>query len=191
VFRNALQKLNNTTDVAADIDAEDVIDNNSDREFLIRNGLDPNLTSELNDFLTTRDNRPRGTDILVKAAVPCFTKISFQIRSETNDTFTAATIAEIKQAVVDAVAAVGFSGQLHASIIDSAVHKYLSGRQAVSKIDMFGRIRRPNGTTAYLRDPTVLTIPNDPARLVTGRTVAFLVSPDDVSVSVAAAGFLS
>jgi len=149
------------------------------------------LIAELNDFLTTRDNRPRGTDILVKAAVPCFTKISFQIRSETNDTFTAATIAEIKQAVVDAVAAVGFSGQLHASIIDSAVHKYLSGRQAVSKIDMFGRIRRPNGTTAYLRDPTVLTIPNDPARLVTGRTVAFLVSPDDVSVSVAAAGFLS
>jgi hypothetical protein len=51
VFRNALQKLNNTTDVAADIDAEDVIDNNSEREFLITNGLDPNLTSELNDFL--------------------------------------------------------------------------------------------------------------------------------------------
>jgi len=149
------------------------------------------LIDELNDFLTTPDNRPRGTDILVKAAVPCFTKISFQIRSETNDTFTDATIANIKQAVVDAVAAVGFSGQLHASIIDSAVHKYLSGRQAVSKIDMFGRIRRPDGTMTYLRDPATLTIPNDPARLITGRTTVFLVSPDDVSVSVAAAGFLS
>jgi hypothetical protein len=149
------------------------------------------LIAELNDFLTTRDNRPRGTDLLIKAAVPCFTKISFQIRTEANDTFTDATIAEIKQAVVDAVATVGFSGQLHASIIDSAVHKYLSGRQAVSKIDMFGRIRRPDGTTVYVRDPAVLTIPNDPARLVTGRTTAFLVGVPDVSVSVVAAGFLN
>jgi len=149
------------------------------------------LVAELNDFLTTRDRRPRGTDILVKAAVPCFTKIAFQIRTETNDTITDATIAEIKQAVVDAAAKVGFSGQLHASIVDSAAHKYLSGRQVVSKIDMFGRIRRPDGSAAYLRDPAVLTIPNDPARLVTGRTTVFLVGVDDVSVSVAAAGFLN
>lgn len=149
------------------------------------------LIAEINDFLTTRDNRPRGTDILVKAAVPCFTKIAFQIRTETSTTISDATIAQIKQSVVDAVATVGFSGQLHASIIDSAVHKYLTGQQAVSKIDMFGQIRRPDGSVAYIRDPAVLTIPNDPARLVTGRTTAFLVSPDDVSVSVAAAGFLN
>ena len=168
-------------------------------------GLVPNVTkayysvrtvgmpviADLHDFLTTRDNRPRGTDILVKAAVPCFTKIEFQIRTETNDSFTATEITAIKQSVVDAVSTVGFSGQLHASIIDSAVHKYLSGRQAVSKIDMFGRIRRPDGSTTYVRDPATLTIPNDPARLVTGRTTAFLVGVDDVSVSVVAAGFLN
>ena len=149
------------------------------------------MIAELNDFLTTRDNRPRGTDILVKAAVPCFTKIEFQIRTETNESFTAAEITAIKQSVVTAVFTVGFSGQLNASIIDSAVHKYLSGRQAVSKIDMFGRIRRPDGSTTYVRDPSTLTIPNDPARLVTGRTTAFLVGVDDVSVSVVAAGFLN
>ena len=149
------------------------------------------IIADLQDFLTTRDNRPRGTDILVKAAVPCFTKISFQIRTETNDSFTAAEITAIKQSVVAAVSTVGFSGQLHASIIDSAVHKYLSGRQAVSKIDMFGRIRRPDGLTVYVRDPAMLTIPNDPARLITGRTTAFLVGADDVSVSVVAAGFLN
>ena len=168
-------------------------------------GLVPNVTkayysvrtvgmpviADLQDFLTTRDNRPRGTDILVKAAVPCFTKIAFQIRTETNDSFTAAEITAIKQSVVTAVSTVGFSGQLHASIIDSAVHKYLSGRQAVSKIDMFGRIRRPDGLTVYVRDPATLTIPNDPARLITGRTTAFLVGADDVSVSVVAAGFLN
>jgi hypothetical protein len=149
------------------------------------------LIGELNDFLTSRDNRPRGTDVLVKAAVPCFTKISFQIRTETNETISADTITAIKQAVVDAVAGVGFSGQLHASLIDKAAHSYLSGRQAVSKIDMFGRIRRPDGTVAYVRDPAILRIPNDPARMVTGRTTAFLVGPDDVSVSTVAAGFLS
>jgi hypothetical protein len=149
------------------------------------------LIGELNDFLTSRDNRPRGTDVLVKAAVPCFTKISFQIRTETNETISADTITAVKQAVVAAVAGVGFSGQLHASLIDKAAHSYLSGRQAVSKIDMFGRIRRPDGTVTYVRDPAILRIPNDPARMVTGRTTAFLVGPDDVSVSTVAAGFLS
>jgi hypothetical protein len=149
------------------------------------------LIGEINDFLTARDSRPRGTDILVKAAVPCFTKIAFQIRTETNDVIADSTLTAIKQAVVDAVAGVGFSGQLHASLIDKAVHGYLSGRQAVGKIDMFGRIRRPDGAVTYIRDPAILRIPDDAARMVTGRTTVFLVGVDDVSVSTAAAGFLS
>lgn len=149
------------------------------------------LVAEINDFLTDREIRARGADILVKAPVPCFTKISFEVLTEASEALSDTTILNIKNAVVAAVSSVGFAGQLNSSLIDKAAHSYLSGRQAVGKIDMFGRIRRPDGQNVYLRDPHRLVIPNDPARLVTGRTTAFLVGPDDVSVTSVTAGFAS
>jgi hypothetical protein len=100
-----------------------------------------------------------------------------------------ATLLKMKTAVVDAISQVGFAGQLHSTVIANAAHKFLVGRQAIGHIDMFGKIRRPDGTYAYLRDGTLLTIPNDATRLVTGRTTAFLVGVDDVSISYGAAGF--
>lgn len=147
------------------------------------------LIGDIHDTLTSRDNRPRATDLLVKAAVPCFTRISFVIKTESNETISDATITNIKKAVVAAVNNVGFSGRLHASLISTAAHKFLTGRQAIGEIDMFGRIRRPDGTYAYLRNGVALTVPNDPTRLVTGRTVIFTTDVDNVSISYEAAGF--
>jgi hypothetical protein len=95
----------------------------------------------------------------------------------------------MKDAIVAAVANVGFSGQLHASTISGAVHKFLSGRQAVHDIDMFGQIRRPDGKTVFLRDNVLLTIPFDPGRLVTGRTTAFLVGVNDIEITPVTAGY--
>jgi hypothetical protein len=43
------------------------------------------LIAELQDFLSSRDVRARAADVLVRAAVPCFTKISFQVRKKAND----------------------------------------------------------------------------------------------------------
>jgi hypothetical protein len=145
------------------------------------------LINELQDYLADRDVRSRAADVLVRAAVPCFTKISFEIRKAANDP--AIDTAPIKTALVAAIREVGFTGQLHASTISSVVHRYLTGRAALGAIDMFGRIRRPDGTTQYVRDNTLLQIPDDPARLVTGRTTAFLVGEDDITISFVAAGF--
>lgn len=145
------------------------------------------LVATVQDYLSDRDTRSRAADVLVKAAVPCFTTISLEIRKEAN-TASPDTDA-IKQSIVAAVLAQGFSGQLHASTIASAVHKHLTGRQAVGAVDLFGRIRRPDGTTHYVRSNTLLQIPHDPDRLVTGRTTAFLVGVDDIAVSIVAAGF--
>jgi hypothetical protein len=147
------------------------------------------LIGEMQDYFTGRETRPRATDILIKAPVPCFTKIAFEIRKAPADA--APDIAAIQRSVSDAVAAIGFAGQLHASVISTAAHKYLNGRQAVGSIDMFGRIRRPDGTTAFVRDNTIVKLPNDVSRLVTGRTTVFLTRPQDVSVSVVSAGWAS
>lgn len=145
------------------------------------------LVAALQDHLSDRDVRPRAADMLVKAAVPCFTTVSLEIRKEASSP--SPDVEAIKQEIASAVANVGFSGQLHSSLISSAAHKYLTGRQAIGAIDMFGRIRRPDGTTHYIRNNTLLQIPNDPDRLVTGRTTTFLITTDDIAVSVVSAGF--
>lgn len=147
------------------------------------------LVAELQDYFTGRETRPRATDVLVKAAIPCFTKISFEIRK--SPTAASPDIEAIQKSVSDAVAAVGFSGQLHASVISNAAHQHLTSRQALGSIDMFGRIRRPDGSAAFVRDNTILQLPNDIERLVTGRTTVFLTRPQDVSVSVVSAGWAS
>ena len=145
------------------------------------------LIGELQDYFAGRDTRPRAADVLVKAAVPCFTKISFEIRK--SPAVATPDIEAIQKSVSAAVASVGFSGQLHASVISNAAHKHLSSQQALGGIDMFGRIRRPDGSIAYVRDNTILKLPTDAARLVTGRTTVFLTGPQDVAVSVVSAGW--
>lgn len=146
------------------------------------------LISQLQDFISSRDVRCRAADVVVKAAVPCFTTISFKVLKTANELdpdFDA-----IKAAIVEAVAGIGFGGQLNASTISNAVYQFLTGNQAVSSIDMFGKILRPDGAVAYLRDFSKLVIPNDPERLVSPKTTVFLVSPDDIYIeSEVVAGF--
>lgn len=143
--------------------------------------------ADVQDFLADRDRRSRTTDVLVRAAIPCFTKIAFQIRKDANDA--APDFDAIRRAVSARVASVGFTGQLHASHIAAAAQQLLTGKQAIGSIDMFGRIRKPDGQVVYIRDNTLLQIPDNPQHLITGRTVAFLTSPDDVSVTSVTAGF--
>lgn len=145
------------------------------------------LIGQIQDFVSSRDVRSRTADVLVRAAIPCFTKISFTIRKDAASEMP--DIAAIRSAIVKAVSNIGFSGQLHASVISGAVQPYLKGKQAIGAIDMFGRILRPDGKATFVRDNTVLHIPHDPQRLVSGKTTAFLVSEDDISISVSLAGY--
>lgn len=145
------------------------------------------LIGQMQDFISSRDIRSRSADVLVRAAIPCFTKISFTIRKDSASEMP--DIAAIRAAIVKAVSNVGFSGQLHASVISGAVQPYLKGKQAIGAIDMFGRILRPDGKATFVRDNTVLHIPHDPQRLVSGKTTAFLVAEEDVSISVSLAGY--
>ena len=142
------------------------------------------LIREIDAVLTARNNRPRGTDILVKAAVPCLTKINIDISTDDFNEISDDTITAMKTAVVRAVQNVGFSGQLYASLISSEVSKLLNTQQAVNRVDMFGRIRRPDGEMRHLRDQAVLRIPYDPEHMVTSKTTVFLTAPSDVEIAV-------
>jgi hypothetical protein len=139
------------------------------------------MIGQLQDFMAGRDVRCRLADVLVKAAVPCLTGISFKVRRAANEVDP--DFAAIKREIVAAVVNVGFSGQLSASVITSAAHKFLTGQQSISDIDIFGKILRPDGKTVYVRDPARIEVPNDPAHLVSAKTVIFFVSEEDIEIT--------
>jgi len=139
------------------------------------------LIGQLQDFISSKDIRCRTADVLVKAAVPCFTSINFKIRraaDEVNPDFDA-----IKKAIVEAVARIGFAGQLSASTISSAAHQFLKGQQSISEMDIFGKILRPDGQMVYIRDGERVTIPDDPANMVSAKTTVFLITEDDIEIA--------
>lgn len=138
--------------------------------------------AELQDLLSSSKNRHRMADTLVKGAVPCFLQLHFEIRKQPGEA--SPDTDAIANALAAKVNTLGFVQQLHASTLASVVHGFLAGHQALSAIDMFGRIRRPDGTTAYIRNNTILAMPNDPSRMVTGRTTAFILDPRNVGIDV-------
>jgi hypothetical protein len=136
--------------------------------------------AELQDLLSDRSNRHRMADTLVRGAIPCFLQVHFTIRRQPGDTIPDTD--GIKQALATRVNTLGFSDRLHASTLTSVVHDFLSSRQALSAIDMLGRIRRPDGSFVRVHATEILELPNDPLRMVTGRTVGLFLDPRDISI---------
>lgn len=139
------------------------------------------LIGQLQDFLSGNDVRCRTADVVVRAAIPCFTSIGFKVRRAANEPDP--DFAAMKKDIVAAVAKLGFSGELSASTITSAASAYLSGQQAINAIDIFGKLLRPSGDVVYLRDPERITVPTDPANMVSAKTVVFLTSADDIEIA--------
>ena len=138
--------------------------------------------ADIQETVNSRDVRPYGGDALVRAPVPCFTRITFTIYKKAGQQDP--DISAIQSAVATRVNTLGFVGALYASQVQDTVHAYLSDGQTVSAIDMHGRIRYPDSTIYYLRDAEVLQVPSDPGSMVTERTVQFFSTADNVSVTI-------
>jgi hypothetical protein len=126
-----------------------------------------------------------GSDCLVKAPVPCFVQLSLVLYKRSGDADP--DVASLKDALCAAVNAVPFIGRLATSQLFGVTQGFLVDDQTVSAIDMFGRIRQPDGAAAYLRSNEALIIPDDPGNMVTGKTVAFFTTPADIAISVVTA----
>jgi hypothetical protein len=141
------------------------------------------LVGDIQDWAAGPDVRPRPYDLLVKAAVPCFVQLSFTVTKKAGEADPDREA--IATALCEEVNGVGFVGRLHASQLYDVVHNHLVNSQVVSRLDMLGRLLRPDGATTWLRDDVALVVPDDPAGLVTHRTVQFYLSPEDVAVTIA------
>lgn len=137
---------------------------------------------EMQEFLGGEDHRHLAADIVVKGAVPCFISINCDIIKANDET--APDLDEIKAALVNRVNSLGFVGILYASQLTDVIHDYLTGSQAVGKVDLLGRIRRIDGESVVIRGNSELRIPHTPSTLVTPRTTIFILYPDDIGLAV-------
>jgi hypothetical protein len=140
------------------------------------------LISEIQEFLDSRSVRNPAGDVLVRGAVPCFLTVNFSLRKRSGAADP--NVNAIRLAVAAAVNKLEFPGELHASLISDAIQDNLDSSVAIAKIDLLGRILRPDGTKRIIRDNDVLDIPDEPALGVSGRTVAFLLDPQNIGITI-------
>lgn len=141
------------------------------------------LIREVQELLGSRDVRSYAADVLVKAPIPCFVEVTLTINKAAGDV--APSIAAVQTAVVDIINNTDFIGRLDGSRIIEAVHGFLQDNLSVTDLDLFGRIRNPDGTMQYLRDSDSLIIPDQPAKMVTAKTVQFFTEISKVTVNIA------
>lgn len=144
------------------------------------------LISEAQELANSRSARNYGGDILVRAPIPCFLRVSFDL--ETSPGVATPDTDAIKSALAQAVNRFGFTGKLPASYLAEVIHNVIGGdRVFLSAIDMFGCIRQPDQTLRYIRATDILNIPDDFTQAVSGRTTAFFLDPADVAITVSVA----
>jgi hypothetical protein len=146
------------------------------------------LIAEIQEYALRRRVRNVMGDLLVKAPVPCFLSLTFNIELRPGQA--APDTDEIAESLANLVNYYGFAGRLPASALSDAVHNYLEAGTGLSAIDMFGKILKPSGDVRFIRSTEVLEVPDEPAEMSTRRTVVFLLDPADVSISVLTADVL-
>lgn len=152
------------------------------REYDITLASQPTI-AQVQDFVGSRNHRNRAADIVVKAPVPCFTQLSFTIQQQVGSDETV-DLTAMKNSLAEAVNTVPFIGRLAGSLLCETAHDFLFDQMSISLVDMLGRIRRPDGTTTWLRSSEVLTVPDAPEDMVTAKTVQFYTDPDSIAISI-------
>ncbi len=141
------------------------------------------LLADVQETVSHRDVRHYGADCLVRAPVPCFVQLTFTIyKQQGQDDPDTTAIAEALCAVVNTT---GFTGALYASALHDAIHSLLPAGSSVGAIDMLGRLRYPDGSVRYVRDPDTLAVPDEPDSGVSRRTTQFFSEPGDIAIAVA------
>lgn len=139
--------------------------------------------ARLQSILAARAHRHVGGDILVKAPVPCFIKLSFTVYMKPFSVVPDASA--IKSALVDWVNRLGFVGHLDSSLLIQQLYKLLSPECIIGDLDMVGHILLPSGRVHTIRSTSSLQIPYLAEEMATGRTVLFVLYPEDIAVSLA------
>jgi hypothetical protein len=172
-----IQFLDTDTPVAG------LVANQSTADYAVALLVMPQL-ADLQDTVSGRSFGAPAGDVLVKAPIPCFLALSFDINKRATVVVDQPTLDAIGTGAAQLVNTLGFPGQLYASLLADLIQGQLPDGAYLGAIDMFGTIRRPDGSLRRIRSTEVLAVPDEPDLMVTARTVAFLLDPLDVGISV-------
>ena len=164
----------------SDTDTDDLTVDSSTGDYTVVVRMLP-LIDSIQDYVSDRGVHNGAADTLIKAAIPCFTDISFTIKRK--DGTTEPNTDDIKNAISSVVNEYGFRGRLPASVITDTIHDYLEEGMYVSSIDLVGKIRRPSGSVKYINSKEILLVPDEPENMVSSRTTVFFTAPENISIS--------
>lgn len=168
-----LQFLDTETDVSS-------LDVGATASYLVTVRVLPEIAA-VQSLVSSRGVGYAAGDTLIRAAVPCFVSLAFTLQGRPGLPLPDA--ASLRTALAAYVNTLGFPGRLEASQLVDLIHDYLPEGMAISPLDMFGQIRRPNGSVRSLRSPSVLIIPSESASMVSARTVGFILDPANIIIS--------
>ena len=138
-------------------------------------------TKELQDYFGSRDARCFGSDILVKAPVPCFVQISMTVNKSSGDADP--NTDDMKNAIAAVVNGTGFIGRLDGSRILEVANAYIQNNISITQLDLIGRIFTPDYTNVWIRSNDSLVIPSTAGSMVSAKTVQFFIEVEDISVN--------
>jgi hypothetical protein len=140
------------------------------------------LVGSIQDDLNDRDLRSYGADVLIKAPVPIFLSLSFTLAKQNNQPDP--DLEAIKDALAQEVNTIPFIGRLYASQLHDIIHGFLGSTTSAGAIDMFGRIRYPDGTDKFIRSSELLQVDGPSDQMVSPKTVQFFLDAEDIAISV-------
>ena len=136
---------------------------------------------ELCAGISADSTRPAGTDLLVKAAVPCFVNVDISIRMPSG--VPQPDVLVIQTAVATAIQVLPFgTTQLTSFVVHKAVASVLSLGEVLS-VQFSGGIYAPSGVDIAIIPATVLNVPEDSVNGVGAANTFFSCSSAAVQVS--------
>jgi hypothetical protein len=144
------------------------------------------LIDQVQDFLRQRGVAPPGGDVLVKAPVPLFITVSFNITLQPG--VVQPSVSALQAAAAAAVNGLGFGVRLTAAVLSAAITPLLPPGSVLSQVSMTGKLRHPEGNIDTLNASDVLVPVYTASHPMTSqRTVGYFLTPSDVSIVVATA----
>lgn len=139
-------------------------------------------TKELQDYFGSRDARCFGSDVLVKAPVPCFVQVSLTVNRSSGDADIDTD--SMKNDIANVVNGTGFIGRLDGSRILEVANMYIQNNSSITQLDLVGRIFTPDYTNVWVRSNDSLVVPSTAGDMVSAKTVQFFIEVEDISVNV-------
>jgi hypothetical protein len=140
----------------------------------------PNIAT-LQTVAMSPEYRLWGADTLIRAAVPAYVFVTLELATN-GVAISEATRFAVRNAVVNHISNLGFSGKIFAASISSIVVPLLPTEFRLRRVLLAADIYGLNDQRIPIASDAELTVPSLPSILVTPETVGFFIAPENVEL---------